>query len=282
MHKACRKACKSPEKWEILLLVTNYCFQILVSGGADSKIIVWDIETGAKIHTLRDKSDTMMALQSLAIDPLLSTNDTLVLVTSSSDPHIRLWTITADSWSQTPHTKDEKKGDTILEHETSIYALLFDPTIPAEDWEHEDLNLWTASADGSVKCLSRSRDWGTEEEFVHGDYVRAVALTEQWVITAGRDEDVKVWDRGTGKLEVILEGHFEEVTGLVVRGNAVVSVSIDGTVRVWALDKASLNKIRVEREEKEKGVVKEEVPLVKEGLMTAEEEAELAELMDSD
>lgn len=263
-------------------LCTNRLVQVLISGGADSKIIVWDIETGSKIHTLRDKSDNMMALQSLAIDPLLSTKDTLVLVTSSSDPHIRLWTITVDSWAQTPHTQNEQKGETILEHETSIYALLFDPTLPAEDWEDEDLNLWTASADGSAKCLSRSRDWATEDEFVHGDYVRAVALTEQWVVTAGRDEDVKVWDRATGKLEVVLEGHFEEVTGLVIRRNAVVSVGIDGTVRAWPLDKASLTKVKVEREEKEKGVIKEEVPVVKEGVMTAEEEAELAELMDSD
>jgi WD40 repeat protein len=276
-----------------LLTTTISSTPILISGGADAKIIVWDILTGKKIHTLRDKSDKMMALQSLAIDPVESTEERLVLVSGSSDPFIRRWSITLESATQiydapSPGQK-EKANDSILQHETSVYALLFDPTLSAQDGEEAgDLNLFTASADGTAKSLSRQRGWVAEETFEHGDYVRAVAVTSEWVITAGRDEDVKVWDRSSGTLEVILEGHFEEVTALVVLpditgvGEHVVSVSIDGTVRTWPLDKKGLLKIKTEAEEKRKGVVKEEVPVVKESLMTAEEEAELAELMDSD
>ncbi|KAJ3480839.1 hypothetical protein NLG97_g7967 [Lecanicillium saksenae] len=42
---------------------------ILISGGADKKIMVWDAETGNRIHTLQDPATTMLAVQHLAIDP---------------------------------------------------------------------------------------------------------------------------------------------------------------------------------------------------------------------
>jgi WD40 repeat protein len=244
---------------------------------------VWDAATGDRLHTLRDKTDTMMALQDLVLDPEDSTDSEIVLVSSSSDPQIRRWRIGLTSASQildsaqAIQSHGQPTRDTILEHETSVYRVLF-------SGDAEDSDLWTASADGTAKCLSRARNWTTEETYEHGDYVRAVAVTTDWVITAGRDEDVKVWGRATGKLWHVYDGHYEEVTGLIaLEGEKkVVSVSIDGTIRTWRLGKADLEKARKEREEKLKGVVKEEKVKPTTGLLTAEEEAELAELMGSD
>jgi WD40 repeat protein len=255
--------------------------QCLISGGADSKIMVWNSTTGERLHTLRDKSEAMMAIQDLAVDPEDSSDSEIVLVSSSSDPYIRRWRITLESASQildsSEGTETQPVRATILEHETSVYKVLF-------SGDDEDTDLWTASADGTAKCLSRAKNWNTEETYEHGDYVRAVIVTSDWVVTAGRDEDVKVWDKATGKLWHVYEGHYEEVTGLVVlqRETKVVSVSIDGTVRTWGLSKAELEKAIKEKEAKQKGVVKEEKVRVSNSLLTAEEEAELAELMDSD
>lgn len=269
--------------FRLLRTCVNDLLQVLISGGADSKIIVWDTTSGARLHTLRDKTDTMMALQDLALDLEESTDSELVLVSSSSDPHIRRWRISLefalqilDSGKNTDSASKEPR-DTILEHETSVYRIIF-------SGDDDDSDLWTASADGTAKCLSRARNWSTEETYEHGDYVRAVAVTEDWVVTAGRDEDVKVWDRATGKLSHVYDGHYEEVTGLIPSedGKSVVSVSIDGTVRTWGLGKGDLEKARKEKEERLKGVVEEKRVLPKKNLMTAEEEAELAELMDSD
>jgi WD40 repeat protein len=245
--------------------------------------MVWDTTTGERIHTLRDKTDTMMALQDLVLDPEDSTESETILVSSSSDPHIRRWRISLSAASQildsteAAPANDKPARSTILEHETSVYKVMF-------SGDEEDNDLWTASADGTAKCLSRARNWSTEETYEHGDYVRAIAVTGDWIITAGRDEDVKVWDRATGKLWHIYEGHYEEVTGLVVLNGEkkVISVSIDGTVRTWGLSKPDLEKARKEREEKAKDVVKEEKVQPKKSLLTADEEAELAELMDLD
>ena len=245
--------------------------------------MVWDTATGDRIHTLRDKSETMMAIQDLALDPEDSTDCEVVLVSSSSDPHIRYWRISLSSAAQiSDHssavsTEKKESKDTILEHETSVYRVLFS----ADD---EDADLWTASADGTAKCLSRARKWETGETYEHGDYVRAVAVTSDWVITAGRDENVKIWDKASGRLWHVYEGHYEEVTALAVLpgDQKVVSVSIDGTIRTWSLEKTELEKAKKEKEESGAGVLKEEKVQPKHGLLTAEEEAELAELMDED
>ena len=278
-----RKDVSALLRQHLLSAILTPRLQLLISGGADSKIIVWDAATGDRLHTLRDKTDTMMALQDLVLDPEDSSDSEIVLVSSSSDPHIRRWRISLSSASQIMDTAQEivSQGqparDTILEHETSVYRVIF-------SGDGEDADLWTASADGTAKRLSRARNWTTEETYEHGDYVRAVAVTSDCVITAGRDEDVKVWDRATGKLYHVYDGHYEEVTGLVVLDGEkkVISISIDGTIRTWGLGKADLEKARKEREEKLKGVLEEEKAKPKKSLLTAEEEAELAELMDSD
>lgn len=104
-------------------------------------------------------------------------------------------------------------------------------------------------------------------------------------MTAGRDEDVKVWDGASGKLQHVYEGHFEEVTGLLVLGRGVVSVGIDATVRQWDLSSDGLGRAVREAEEGRGGVEKEmemereEVMKPEVGGLTEEEERELEDLM---
>ena len=120
----------------------------------------------------------------------------------------------------------------------------------------------------------------------HADFVGDVLPVEDLglVVTACRDEGVRVWDAGSGDCVCVYEGHFEEVTGLARVGKStVVSVSIDGTVRRWGLERGEMRKFSEERAKEARG---EGGDASTEGRgkpqLTAEEEDELAELMEDD
>jgi WD40 repeat protein len=152
--------------------------------------------------------------------------------------------------------------------------------------------LWTASLDKTARHLVRSRDWAEDTVLTHPDFVRDVVVDNEggWVITACRDEEVRVWDASSGKLACVYSGHYEEVTGLALIdavegqvGTRVVSVSIDGTVRVWSLDPAEIRRTREEADRAGEMQPEEDVKdEPKTSMLTAEEEAELADLMDDD
>lgn len=192
----------------------------------------------------------------LAVDPETLNYDgeneegDIIVFSASSLGEIRRWAIKKDL----SMAKEIESDKPITQHETSVYKLSFDI----------DGDLWTASADTTIHCLSRHHSFTPSLTLQHSDYVRSVAIDEVggYVISAGRDEDVKVWNKGSGELRGVYEGHWEEVMGVVVVGRRVVSGGIDGTVRVWGLDKQSLERATKEAEDVRNGV--EEVEVVEE------------------
>ncbi|KAM0713659.1 hypothetical protein Q7P37_010621 [Cladosporium fusiforme] len=260
-----------------LLTTTLSGKPILLSGSADATIIVWDLSTGKALHKLKGH---VKAVQNLAIDPLSLPSgssqpaDEFVLFSSSSDREIRRWHISLSRANELLESIEKP----LRPHETTIWALRFD----------SEGDLWTASADKTAKHLVRSRGWEADTVLQHTDFVGDVLPVEDLglVVTACRDENVRVWDAGSGECVCVYEGHFEEVTGLARVGkSSVVSVSIDATVRRWGLDKAEMKKFGEERAREARGEGGDG-PAGGKGkgkpALTAEEEDELAELMEDD
>ncbi|TKX19567.1 WD domain-containing protein 34 [Elsinoe australis] len=246
---------------------------LLVTGGADAKIIVWNADTGSKLHTLTGHARSVL---DLAIDPTSPRSgagyEHVDLFSADSVRDIRRWRISKETASQL-------LAKPITAHETSVNKLNFEPA----DGTEEDSDLWTASADKTAKHLVRSRGWESDTTLEHPDYVKDVLVAGaqgQLVVTACRDEEVRVWDASSGKLLCIYSGHYDEVTGLALvdGGKRLISTSLDGTLRQWSLDMQDMQKAMEERNQAEEPAEDDK----KEGMMTADEEAELAELMDSD
>jgi WD40 repeat protein len=252
---------------------------VLVSASADATLIVWNTTTGDRLANLKGHS---RGVQALALESIESTEtgQFATIFSGDSNREIRRWHISSTSSFEIPTSgppdveATSSAIDPLVAHETSIYTLRFD----------SNLDLYTASADKSAKILARNRAWEADTTLPHPDFVRDIAVDEQggWIITACRDEEVRVWDSGTGDLHHTYSGHYEEVTGvLVLPGAKAASVSIDGTIRQWSLKPQDLEKAR---EEAKAGAEQEEVEEkkveAKKILLTEEEEAELAELMD--
>lgn len=152
---------------------------VLISGGADAQILVFEVVSGSRVSTLKGH---IKGIQDLTVDPLSLDPDTpeLIIFSAGSDREIRHFDIASGS-------KDLSNTDALLAHDTNVYKLRFD----------SDGDLWTASADKSTKCLVREDGWKANMTLQHPDFVKDVAVHEQggWVITACRDEEVRVWNR---------------------------------------------------------------------------------------
>lgn len=205
----------------------------------------------------------------MALDPLSSPDNPLVFF-STSKREIFYFALLDSSRLTT--TQIELSAP-ILVHETSVYKLHFD----------DDGDLWTASADKTAKHLSRHDNWAADTALQHPDYVRDIVTHDRygWVVTACRDEEVRVWSKTTGALHHVFAGHYEEVTGLALTNDLVISVGIDATLRRWSLAPADLQKA-VQEAQNPHLLEQEPEPQSDLPMLTEEEEAELQALMEDE
>lgn len=249
----------------LLVARTSAQEAVLISGGADGDVNVWSF-TGERLASIKPQC---RGIEDLKLDPY-SNPDAPVVVFSTSQREIFSFVL-ADIKSM--RAGGLKLSNPIIQHETGVYKLAFD---------HEG-DLWTASADKTAKRLVRENGYVADTTLVHPDFVRDVALHESsgMVITACRDEEIRLWNSGTSELIHVFTGHFEEVTGLAISGSMLLSISIDATLRRWSLRPADIQKA-VEEARNPNLLEQEPEPKMNLGMLTAEEEAELKALMENE
>lgn len=144
----------------------------------------------------------------------------------------------------------------------------------------------------------------------HPDFVRCIAIhpVTGTIFTGCRDEEIRCWDSTvslklvfgtlwsdyadrcaskTGQLVAEISGHYGEVTSLLIPPNSptrLLSSSLDGTIRLW--DISSEGMLAHAKQWKDKLAEAEEKQQAekrtKAGVLTEEEERELAELLEDD
>ncbi|EIM80293.1 WD40 repeat-like protein [Stereum hirsutum FP-91666 SS1] len=178
---------------------------LVVSGGCDKMVRVWDLKSGHCIYVLQGHTSTVRCLKVLHNRP--------IAVTGSRDSTLRVW--------------DVQKGKmirTLQGHTQSVRAL--------------DV-CGNKVVSGSYDCTCRLWDVDTGEcihVFTgHFHQIYSVAFDGERVASGGLDTTVRVWDARTGQCLTLLQGHTALVCQLQLSASLLVTGGADGRVITFAL-----------------------------------------------
>ncbi|KAI1282268.1 WD40-repeat-containing domain protein [Xylaria sp. FL0933] len=179
---------------------------ILVSGGCDRDVRVWDMTNGACLHTLRGHTSTVRCLKM---------SDANIAISGSRDTTLRVW--------------DIRQGvckNVLVGHQASVRCLEIKGDIVVSGSYDATAKIWSISEGRCLHTLTG-----------HFSQIYAIAFDGQRVVTGSLDTSVRVWDAHTGEPIAVLQGHTSLVGQLQLRGNTLVTGGSDGSVRVWSLEK---------------------------------------------
>lgn len=179
---------------------------ILVSGGCDRDVRVWNMVTGESIHTLRGHTSTVRCLKM---------SDSETAISGSRDTTLRVW--------------DIKKGvckNVLVGHQASVRCVEIKGDIVVSGSYDTTARVWSISEGRCLRVLSG-----------HFSQIYAIAFDGARVATGSLDTSVRIWDPTNGTCQAILQGHTSLVGQLQMRGNTLVTGGSDGSVRVWSLEK---------------------------------------------
>lgn len=223
---------------------------LLVSGGVDMDVLIWDVASGERLLTLSGHTGS---IRDVAFSP-----DSTQVVSASEDGTVRIWDvasgeqvriINADSgrvltvdfsveggliasggssgrvrlWQ----VDDGRNIRDFAEHEEEIRSVIFSPdgALLASSSTDNRILLWRLSDGGIVHDLDSERD------------VFSLAFSPDGSLLASgdRNNDIRLWTVASGTQERILTGHVGWVFGVSFSpdGSTLISSSGDGSVRVW-------------------------------------------------
>ncbi|KAF2466158.1 guanine nucleotide-binding protein, beta subunit [Lindgomyces ingoldianus] len=186
--------------------------RILTSSG-DMTCVLWDLETGSKVHEFADHLGDVM---SLSINPL----DHNQFVSGACDAFAKLWDI-----------RQQKCVQTFAAHDSDINAIQFFPNGNAFGTGSDDAScrLFDIRADRELQSY-------TIPEPVCGITSVAFSVSGRLLFAGYDDFECKVWDVLRGERVGTLQGHDNRVSCLGVSNDALslCTGSWDSMLRIWA------------------------------------------------
>lgn len=112
------------------------------------------------------------------------------------------------STNKTNHNKTTRNTSSSRKHKPTLQQYYKPGSKIKEIKAHED----------SITCLGFDQPFGT-------------------LVTASRDNTVRVWDLSRGKCTGLLEGHYATVTAMQMEDSLVVTGSLDASLKLWRVSK---------------------------------------------
>ncbi|KNZ74970.1 F-box/WD repeat-containing protein 7 [Termitomyces sp. J132] len=181
---------------------------LVVSGGCDKVVRVWDVKSGHCIYTLSGHTSTIRCMRILHNCPLA--------ITGSRDGTLRTWDI------------QRGRQVRVLEgHNSSVRCLDVNGRRAVSGSYDTTCRVWDLD---TGKCLHVL--WG------HYHQVYSVAFDGVLVATGGLDTTIRIWDAETGVCQALLQGHTALVCQLQLsrKHQLLATGGSDGRVITFSLN----------------------------------------------
>ncbi|KAL8675697.1 MAG: hypothetical protein Q9186_007667 [Xanthomendoza sp. 1 TL-2023] len=177
----------------------------LVSGGCDRDVRVWNMATGASVHTLRGHTSTVRCLKM---------SNARTAISGSRDTTLRVWDLVSGTCT-----------NVLIGHQASVRCLAIHGDMIVSGSYDTTAKIWSIT---SGQCLRTLQG--------HFSQIYAIAFDGQRVATGSLDTSVRIWNPYDGTCLAILQGHTSLVGQLQMRNSTLVTGGSDGSVRVWSLN----------------------------------------------
>lgn len=229
---------------------------LLVSGGVDKTVRVWDLDSGQCVRVFEGHRG--------AICGLAFTDDSRLAISASADDTLRVWDVEARSLSYKlpshQNTVTSLKTDpldrfvvsssldgtiqtySLADHFQSVTKLgVHGRSIECVTLSNDGRLLLSASSDHNLKLWDVEKGTELRTYCKHADWVNAVVFTDDNLhcVSGSDDRTVVVWEVATGRAIRSLIGHEAAVKSVsclhTETRHLIVSGSCDRTIRVWDL-----------------------------------------------
>jgi len=194
----------------------------LASGGADTEIKVWDVESRRQLASIQAEGGRIRALRFSPAAPLLAA--------ACEDGSIRIWDLRNP---QTPPTSWQTG-------QGRLQAIAFSPdgAYLASGGTTTEIRIWTVDP--------RTGEWSIGPVLQgHEGPINALAFSPDGakLASASSDHSVQVWDLAQPRVSpILIQGHSSWVWSLAFRsdGSALVTAGADKQVSTWYVDLARM------------------------------------------
>ncbi len=246
--------------------------QVLASGSTDHRIILWNLQTGTKLHTIEGRSLWNHNGHGDRVNALHFTPDGTALVSGSDDGTIKLWNLSNRTLISTLSSAEWLISAIAISPDGSLLvsggangAIEFWDLERGEFieriWHHENrISDLSISPDGKA-LLSSSYDktirlWDLRTaELVntfhsHRDRIGAMALSFDWrvMVSGGDDGDLTFWDVKQAVPMKTIQAHKDAIHSIAASPAAWLFASggDDTCVQIWSLEDKTGNSSQVE------------------------------------